>query len=114
MYRLIDKYAGLHRGAGNMLVVRDGTNRLFGVYLNENIQKREGTYYGSGESCVLLLHDRTRLMSSGSCTKSRPALRLSRLFVGPAVINTMPCASLDSHLSGEGESAFFLFARMRR
>jgi hypothetical protein len=52
MYRLIEKYAGLHRGAGNLLVVRDGTNRLFGVYLNESIQRREGTYYGSGESYV--------------------------------------------------------------
>ena len=50
MYRLIDKYAAQHRGAGNLLVVRDGSDRLFGVYLNENIQKREGTYYGSGES----------------------------------------------------------------
>jgi hypothetical protein len=54
MYRLIEKYAGLHRGAGNLLVVRDGTNRLFGVYLNESIQRREGTYYGSGESYVTL------------------------------------------------------------
>lgn len=52
MYRLIDKYAALHRGAGNLLVVRDGSERLFGVYLNESIQKREGTYYGSGESYV--------------------------------------------------------------
>jgi hypothetical protein len=50
MYRLIDKYAALYRGAGNLLVVRDGSDRLFGVYLNESIQKREGTYYGSGES----------------------------------------------------------------
>jgi septal ring factor EnvC (AmiA/AmiB activator) len=50
MYRLIDNYADLHLGAGNLVVVRDGNNRLFGVYLNESIQKREGTYYGSGES----------------------------------------------------------------
>jgi hypothetical protein len=52
MYRLIDKYTTTHRGAGNFLVVRDGSERLFGVYLNESIQKREGTYYGSGESYV--------------------------------------------------------------
>ena len=50
MYRLIDKYAALHCGAGNLLVVRDGSDQLFGVYLNENIQRHEGTYYGSGES----------------------------------------------------------------
>jgi hypothetical protein len=57
MYRLIDKYAALYRGAGNLLVVRDGSDRLFGVYLNESIQKREGTYYGSGESYVLPVSD---------------------------------------------------------
>lgn len=50
MYRLVEKYAGSHRGAGNLLIVRDGRDRLFGVYLNESIQRKEGTYYGSGES----------------------------------------------------------------
>lgn len=50
MYRQAEKYADAHRGAGNLMIVRDGGDRLFGVYLNEAIQKKEGTYYGSGES----------------------------------------------------------------
>jgi hypothetical protein len=30
--------------------VQDGEGHIFGVFLNEPIIKREGTYYGSGES----------------------------------------------------------------
>nr|XP_031862300.1 uncharacterized protein CI109_002265 [Kwoniella shandongensis]KAA5529372.1 hypothetical protein CI109_002265 [Kwoniella shandongensis] len=50
LYRLVDKYAQSHRNSGNVLVVRDGQGNRFGVFMNEAIVKREGTYYGSGES----------------------------------------------------------------
>jgi hypothetical protein len=33
-------------------VVRDAQDNVFGVYMNEAITRREGTYYGSGESFV--------------------------------------------------------------
>ncbi len=36
--------------AGSLLVARDMEDHVFGVYLNEPITKREGTYYGSGEA----------------------------------------------------------------
>ncbi|KAL7421153.1 oxidation resistance protein 1 [Cryptotrichosporon argae] len=50
LYRQVEKYAATNRTTGNVLVVRDGDGAIFGVYLNEPIYKREGTYYGSGES----------------------------------------------------------------
>lgn len=50
LYRLIDQYALTHESSGNILTVRDSSGVIFGVYLNEAIVKREGTYYGSGES----------------------------------------------------------------
>lgn len=57
LYREAGKYAVDHKTAGNLLVVRDMENNIFGVYLNEPIAKREGTYYGSGEAYVCsLLH----------------------------------------------------------
>ncbi|KAK4687988.1 hypothetical protein P7C73_g2131, partial [Tremellales sp. Uapishka_1] len=57
LYRLIDAYATTHRSSGNMLIVRDGNGHIFGVYLNEAIARREGTYYGSGESFMFKLQD---------------------------------------------------------
>ncbi|WVR09175.1 hypothetical protein IAU60_006237 [Kwoniella sp. DSM 27419] len=55
LYRLIDKFAQSHRSSGNILVVCDGEGNRFGAYLNESIAKREGTYYGSGESFLFKL-----------------------------------------------------------
>lgn len=50
LYRLIDIYSVSHQSSGNILVIRDGHGNRFGTYMNEPIVKREGTYYGSGES----------------------------------------------------------------
>lgn len=50
LYRLVENYASTNRTAGNVLIVRDGRGNTFGAYLNENIRKREGGYYGGGES----------------------------------------------------------------
>lgn len=50
LYRLIDIYAVNHQSSGNILVIRDGQGNRFGTYMNEPIVKREGAYYGSGES----------------------------------------------------------------
>ncbi|WRT68916.1 uncharacterized protein IL334_005898 [Kwoniella shivajii] len=50
LYRLVDRYGQAHRSCGNILIVIDGKGNRFGVFLNESIVKREGTYYGSGES----------------------------------------------------------------
>lgn len=50
LYRQTSKYAAEHKTAGNLLVVRDMENNVFGVYLNEAITKREGTFYGTGEA----------------------------------------------------------------
>lgn len=50
LYREAGNYAANHKMAGSLLVVRDMKNHVFGVYLNEPISKREGTYYGSGEA----------------------------------------------------------------
>lgn len=50
LYRLVEVYARTHRTTGNLLVVKDTEGHLFGVFLNEPILRREGTYYGSGES----------------------------------------------------------------
>jgi hypothetical protein len=107
MYRLAEKYADSHRGAGNLMIVRDGGDRLFGVYLNESIQKKEGTYYGSGESYVSTAdHGVDTTHPTGSCSSSLLTL-LNRLsFAGLAVINTMPSAKQDSHLSVAGKSSF--------
>ncbi|KAK8843413.1 hypothetical protein IAR55_007070 [Kwoniella newhampshirensis] len=55
LYRLVDKYAQSHPTSGNVLVVRDGKGGRFGVFMNEAIVKREGTYYGSGESFLFKL-----------------------------------------------------------
>ncbi|WVF65697.1 hypothetical protein IAT40_000428 [Kwoniella sp. CBS 6097] len=55
LYRLVEKYGQTHRTSGNILVVCDGEGNRFGVYLNESIVKREGTYYGSGESFLFKL-----------------------------------------------------------
>jgi hypothetical protein len=52
MYRLIDNYTDSHPNSGNILMVKDANDRRFGVYLNQNIKKVEGSYYGSGESYV--------------------------------------------------------------
>lgn len=52
MYRLIENYADSHPNSGNILMVKDADDRRFGVYLNQNIKKVEGSYYGSGESYV--------------------------------------------------------------
>jgi hypothetical protein len=53
LYRQVEKHAKDHRTTGNLLVVRDNQGHTFGIYLNEPILKREGTYYGTGESSVL-------------------------------------------------------------
>ncbi len=53
LYRLVERYAVNHRTSGNLLVVRDSHGNIFGVYLNEAITKREGSYYGSGETYVV-------------------------------------------------------------
>jgi hypothetical protein len=50
LYRLVEVYARTHRTTGNLLAVKDSEGHVFGVFLNEPILKREGTYYGSGES----------------------------------------------------------------
>lgn len=50
MYRLIAKWAVNHRGVGNILIARDGNGQDFGVFLNEAIVKKEGSYFGGGES----------------------------------------------------------------
>ncbi|OCF44906.1 hypothetical protein I317_01185 [Kwoniella heveanensis CBS 569] len=55
LYRLVEKFGQSHRTSGNILVVCDGEGNRFGVYLNESIVKREGTYYGSGESFLFKL-----------------------------------------------------------
>ncbi|WVQ81536.1 hypothetical protein IAT38_003660 [Cryptococcus sp. DSM 104549] len=55
LYRQVERYAPTHRGAGNVLVARDGKGNRFGVYMSEPIVKREGTYYGSGESFLFKL-----------------------------------------------------------
>ncbi|OXG18189.1 oxidation resistance protein 1 [Cryptococcus neoformans Tu259-1] len=55
LYRLIDIYSVSHQSSGNILVIRDGQGNRFGTYMNEPIVKREGTYYGSGESFLFKL-----------------------------------------------------------
>ncbi|WWC73233.1 uncharacterized protein I206_107199 [Kwoniella pini CBS 10737] len=55
LYRLVDMFAQTHKTSGNVLVVRDARGNRFGVFLNESIVKREGTYYGSGESFLFKL-----------------------------------------------------------
>lgn len=50
LYRQVEQYSKDHRNTGNILVVRDVHGRTFGIYMNEPIMKREGTYYGSGEA----------------------------------------------------------------
>ncbi|KIS00055.1 oxidation resistance protein 1 [Cryptococcus deuterogattii 2001/935-1] len=55
LYRLIDIYTVNHQSSGNILVIRDGQGNRFGTYMNEPIVKREGTYYGSGESFLFKL-----------------------------------------------------------
>ena len=41
-----------HAG-GALLVVRDGSDALFGAWMGEGIRPSKGAYFGSGESCVL-------------------------------------------------------------
>ncbi|KAK6904580.1 hypothetical protein I203_105396 [Kwoniella mangroviensis CBS 8507] len=55
LYRLVERYGQTHRTSGNLLVVRDGRGNRFGAYINESIVKREGTYYGTGESFLFKL-----------------------------------------------------------
>jgi len=43
-------HATSNSASGNVLVVRDAEDNLFGVYMNEAIARREGSYYGGGES----------------------------------------------------------------
>jgi hypothetical protein len=50
LYRQTEKYAKDHRMGSNLLAVKDSDGHVFGVFFNEPIMKREGTYYGSGES----------------------------------------------------------------
>ena len=50
LYRLTENYSNSHRGAGNVLIAEDGRGNKFGVYMSETIVKREGSYYGGGES----------------------------------------------------------------
>ncbi|BEI91727.1 uncharacterized protein CcaverHIS019_0405470 [Cutaneotrichosporon cavernicola] len=57
LYREAAKYAEGHQMAGSLLVARDMENHVFGVYLNEPIAKREGTYYGSGEAFMFKFVD---------------------------------------------------------
>lgn len=49
-YRLIETYSRKNPFAGNLLIIRDGEGRRFGVYMNEWIKRVEGSYTGSGES----------------------------------------------------------------
>ncbi|WWC91351.1 uncharacterized protein L201_006294 [Kwoniella dendrophila CBS 6074] len=55
LYRLADKFGQTHKTSGNILVVRDSQGNRFGAFINETITKREGTYYGSGESFLFKL-----------------------------------------------------------
>jgi 3-phosphoglycerate kinase len=50
LYRLVDAYAVNHRAAGSVIVVKDGRNNVFGSYINEPVNRREGQYYGGGDS----------------------------------------------------------------
>lgn len=50
LYRLVEQYAKDHKNVGNVLVVNDAQGNNFGIYVNEPIVRREGTYYGSGEA----------------------------------------------------------------
>ncbi|RSH95385.1 oxidation resistance protein 1 [Saitozyma podzolica] len=50
LYRQVEKSSSRRRGFGNLLVARAFSGMTFGVYMNESIVKREGTFYGSGES----------------------------------------------------------------
>ncbi|WWC64170.1 uncharacterized protein I303_106778 [Kwoniella dejecticola CBS 10117] len=56
MYRLIDRFGQTHKTSGNVLIVCDAHGNRFGVFMNECIAKREGTYYGSGESFLFKLN----------------------------------------------------------
>ena len=52
LYRLVEKHRASVEGraAANLLAVRDSDDNLFGVFMTDSIQKREGSYYGSGET----------------------------------------------------------------
>ena len=50
LYRLVEHYAVTNTASGNVLIVRDSMDNVFGAYMNEAIAKREGSYYGNGES----------------------------------------------------------------
>lgn len=55
LYRLVESYALKNKSAGNILIIRDGTDSVFGVFLNESVTRKEGQYYGGGDWCVTLL-----------------------------------------------------------
>ncbi|WVW79046.1 hypothetical protein I302_101009 [Kwoniella bestiolae CBS 10118] len=55
LYRLVERFGQTHRTSGNILVVRDGQGNRFGAFINESIVRREGTYYGTGESFLFKL-----------------------------------------------------------
>ncbi|ORX38874.1 TLD-domain-containing protein [Kockovaella imperatae] len=61
LYRQVERYAMSHKGSGNILVVKDGHGRRFGIFMNEAIVKRDGNYYGSGESFMFKLVDSEQL-----------------------------------------------------
>lgn len=44
---------GRQQNAGNLVIALDGSGNAFGAYINEPISKREGAYYGGGDSYVL-------------------------------------------------------------
>jgi hypothetical protein len=41
---------GRHQNTGNLLIALDGKGNTFGAYINEPIAKKEGSYYGGGDS----------------------------------------------------------------
>ncbi|EIW66885.1 hypothetical protein TREMEDRAFT_72262 [Tremella mesenterica DSM 1558] len=57
LYRLVTTHIPNNPSSTNLLLVRDGDNHVFGVYIAEHIQKKEGTYYGSGECFLFKFRD---------------------------------------------------------
>jgi hypothetical protein len=50
LYRHADNASSKAQGYGCVLIIVDGDGRKFGAFINESIVRREGAYYGSGES----------------------------------------------------------------
>lgn len=108
LYRLAEQSTSRDPSRASVLVVEDGRGNAFGTFLNENIVRREGTYYGSGESFVSLLRAAGADAAVDFC--SRAVTRRFKFSIGPARISILLYVRAVSSPLEEGEYCRILSA----